>query len=229
MLASDLAIPSIDSREIYDVARDGIATCNRGGEFFLVGGRFAFAEYADILFGALSPVVHVSASSDQASVLRWGLERFVAEIRNRQPGGLLIAEHLAHIMLVQVPRVHLQSSGPEDVGWMFALSNPRLSAAVSAMHSNLAHRWTLQELARLAGMSRSTFALKFKQAVGTSPLEYLTRWRMLVAVDRLRNGGQNIASIASGLGYESESAFSTAFKRVMSRPPKHYQRKLTLI
>lgn len=97
----------------------------------------------------------------------------------------------------------------------FALSNAQLSVAVRAMHSNLANRWTVQELARLAGMSRSSFALKFKQIVGMSPLGYLTRWRMLVAADRFRNSGENIASIANALGYESAtvSGRSIGFSR----------------
>jgi AraC-like DNA-binding protein len=138
-------------------------------------------------FGSLAPVVHVSETSDQASVLRWGLEQFAAEIRAPQPGGLLVAEHLAHIMLVQVLRVPLRSNGPEGVGWLFALSDVQLSAAVGTMHADLAHRWTLQELAKLAGMSRSTFVFKFKRAVGMSPMDYyLARWRILITADRLR-------------------------------------------
>jgi len=92
------------------------------------------------------------------------------------------------------------------------------------MHEDPAHRWTLQQLAERAGMSRSTFALKFKETVGTSPLEYLTRWRMLLAGDRLANSNDPISVIARSLGYESESAFSTAFKRVMGRSPRQYSR-----
>ncbi len=93
------------------------------------------------------------------------------------------------------------------------------------MHSDLAHAWTLYELAKLAGMSRSAFASRFRQTVGSAPMEYLTRWRMLVAADRLRHGGENIAAIANALGYKSDSAFSIAFKRIMHYAPKRYQRK----
>ena len=92
------------------------------------------------------------------------------------------------------------------------------------MHGDPAHRWTLQELAKRAGMSRSTFALKFKETVGASPMEYLTRWRMLLAGDRLTNSTDPISAIALSLGYESESAFSTAFKRVMGCSPRQYSR-----
>jgi AraC-like DNA-binding protein len=97
------------------------------------------------------------------------------------------------------------------------------------MHDDPAHRWTLHALAKRAGMSRSSFALKFKQTVGASPMEYLTRWRMLLAGDRLTNSGDPISVIALSLGYESESAFSTAFKRVMGCSPRQYSRGRSLV
>jgi AraC-like DNA-binding protein len=86
------------------------------------------------------------------------------------------------------------------------------------------HRWTLQKLAERAGMSRSTFALRFKETVGEAPMEYLTRWRMLLAGDKLTNSGDPVSVIAPSLGYESESAFSTAFRRVMGCSPRQYGR-----
>jgi AraC-like DNA-binding protein len=101
------------------------------------------------------------------------------------------------------------------VGWLFALADKQMSAAINSMHDDPAHGWTIQKLAVRAGMSRSTFALKFKQTVGASPMEYLTRWRMLLAGDKLANSSDPISVIALSLGYQSESAFSTAFKRVM--------------
>jgi AraC-like DNA-binding protein len=90
------------------------------------------------------------------------------------------------------------------------------------MHDNPEHRWTLQELAERVGMSRSIFALKFKETVGETPMEYLTRWRMLLAGDKLKTGGNSLSDIALSLGYESESAFGKAFKRVMGCSPKQY-------
>lgn len=92
------------------------------------------------------------------------------------------------------------------------------------MHDDPARHWTLPALAERAGMSRTTFALKFKETVGQPPMAYLTRWRMLLAGDRLANSTDPVSVIALSLGYESESAFSTAFKRVMGCPPRHYGR-----
>ena len=189
-----------------------------------VGGYFAFTgKHAGILLGVLPPIVHIRKESDKAA-LRWSLERMMQELREPQPGGFLVAQHLAYMMLVQALRLHLAEGLRGGVGWLFALADKQMSAAINAMHDDPAHRWTLQELAKRAGMSRSTFALKFKQTVGASPMEYLTRWRMLLAGDRLTNSSDPISVIALSLGYESESAFSTAFKRVMGCSPRQYSR-----
>lgn len=93
------------------------------------------------------------------------------------------------------------------------------------MHADPAHPWTLEGLARIAGISRTVFAQRFKSLVGRTAMGYLTRWRMLVAADRLRTSNENVASIAFSLGYESEGAFSSAFKRVMARSPTKYRQQ----
>jgi AraC-like DNA-binding protein len=223
--ATNLSLKPIEASTIYDKATDGIATCNGGGDFFLIGGRFGFAgEHSDILTRALPPVIHVRQATGQASVLRWALDQLAAELRERRPGGFLISEHLAHIMLVQVLRLYLSDKDERGVGWLRALADRQIGAAIGAMHGDPAHRWTLQELARLAGMSRSSFAHRFAEIVGTPPLAYLARWRILLAGDQLSKSRETIASIAIGLGYESESAFSTAFKREMACSPREYRR-----
>jgi AraC-like DNA-binding protein len=156
--------------------------------------------------------------------MRWSVERMMLELRERQPGSFLVAQHLAHMMLVQALRLHGAEALSVNVGWLFALADKQLAAAINAMHEDPAHRWSLGELAERAGMSRSIFALKFKNKVGASPMEYLMRWRMLLAADKLTNSGDPISTIALSLSYESESAFSTAFKRVMGRSPRQFGR-----
>jgi AraC-like DNA-binding protein len=172
----------------------------------------------------LPPIVHIGKKAEQAA-LRWSVERMMQELREGQPGGFLVAQHLSHMMLIQALRLHMAEGLTGGVGWLFALADKRMGAAISAMHDDPAHRWTLQLLAAHAGMSRSSFALRFKQRVGASPMEYLARWRMLLAGDRLANSSDPIAAIALSLGYESESAFSTAFKRVMGCSPRQYSRQ----
>jgi AraC-like DNA-binding protein len=126
-------------------------------------------------------------------------------------------------MLVQALRTFLSTCGQSGVGWFFALSDKHIGLAIGAMHADPATRWTLENLAGRAGMSRSVFARRLKELVGTPPLDYLTRWRMLVASERLPHSDINIASVANAVGYESESAFSTAFKRTMDCSPREYR------
>jgi AraC-like DNA-binding protein len=223
-IASDPAEPAVDAEAFIAKGRDGAITMfNGGGDCSGLGGWFSFAgPHAGVLLEVLPPIVHLRRQADQAA-LRWSLERMMQELREPQPGGVLIAQHLAHMLLVQALRQHL-AEGPGGVGWLFALADRQMSAAMSAMHDDPAHRWTLQALAERAGMSRSIFAQKFKATVGQTPMEYLARWRMMLAGDRLAHSSEPISVIAPSLGYESDSAFSTAFKKVMGSSPREYGR-----
>jgi AraC-like DNA-binding protein len=224
-LTSDLALTPIDAMALFRLPMNGgIRTVNGGGDCFGVGGHFALTgAHAGILLEVLPPIVHIRKESDKAA-MRWSLQRMGQELRDPQPGSFLVAQQLAYMILVQALRLHLAEGCRAGVGWLFALADPQMSAAIQAMHGDPAYDWTLQKLAEHAGMSRSTFALKFKQKVGDSPMEYLTRWRMLLAGDRLANTTDSVSAIALSLGYESESAFSTAFKRVMGCSPRQYSR-----
>ena len=224
-LTNDLALQPTPFGELRAVEwRGGIATLDGGGDTLVLGGHFAFeGAHADVLLGAMPPVAHLREDSDKMN-LRWALERMRRELAEAQPGGVLVAQHLAHMMLVQALRLYLSGLAGRHVGWLFALTDPQLAAAIGAMHAEPGTRWTLLALANKAGMSRSSFARTFKTTVGTSPLDYLTRWRMLLAGTRLTDGKQLLSSIALSLGYDSESAFSTAFKRVMRCSPREYAR-----
>lgn len=230
VMASDLALPATESSAVLTAPRvAGVIVHNGGGGCLMVGSRF-FLEHSrgDILLAMLPPVVHLRQEADQATLL-WSVRRMMQELHEQRPGSALMAEHLAHMMLILALRLHMEesakSTGPEaGVGWLFALADRQMGAALSAMHAAPAQRWTLQALAQHVGMSRSAFALKFKTMVGASAMEYLTRWRMLLAGDKLLNSNAPISVIAPSLGYESESAFSTAFKRVMGCSPRDYAR-----
>jgi AraC-like DNA-binding protein len=224
-LATDLTASPVDFRTFLSTAKLIYTPTNDGSDdCFIAGGHFAFTRsHASILLDVLPPIVHIQKESDRAA-LRWCIERMMQEIHEPQPGGSLIAEHLAYMMLIQALRLHLADGPKGGVGWLFALADKQMSAAITAIHDDPAHDWTLQELAKRAVMSRSIFALKFKQKVGTSPMEYLTRWRMLLAADRLTHSCDSISEIALSLGYQSESAFSTAFRRMMGCSPRQYSR-----
>lgn len=224
-LTNDLALPPTPFEKLQPMDWcGGMATLNGGGETLILGGHFAFAgPHADVLLGAMPPVAHLREDKDKMN-LRWALERMRQELVESQPGGVLVAQHLAHMMLVQALRLYLSGLAGRHVGWLFALADPQLAKAIGAIHAEPGTRWTLPALANKAGMSRSSFARSFSKTVGTSPIEYLARWRMLLAGTRLTDGKEPVSAIARSLGYDSESAFSTAFKRVMRCSPRAYAR-----
>ncbi|KGE06254.1 AraC family transcriptional regulator [Burkholderia gladioli] len=225
-VASDPAVEAIDFRTLVSRAKDDrIVTYNGGGEFLGLGGYFTLADgQADLLLNTLPPVIHVR-EEPKRSTLRWCVERMRQELREPQPGGSIVAQQLATMVLVEALRLQLSCERSDGVGWLFALADERMRAALNAMHESPGTKWTLQTLARHAAMSRTTFALQFKKLVGLSPMDYLTRWRMTLAANRLMQSRDSVAEIGFALGYESEKSFSAAFKRVMNCSPRQYGRR----
>ena len=225
-LATDLSLTPVDFHTLLAARKAASAVFpNEGGGRYIVGGHFLLGgSHADMLLGSLPAIVHIRKESDKAA-MRWSLERMREELRDPQPGASLIAQQLAYMMLIQALRLHLADDARGGVGWLFALADKQMRVAIACMHDDPGHRWTLQELAGRVGMSRSIFALRFKKTVGETPMEYLTRWRMLLAGDRLKTLDEPISDIAFSLGYESESAFGKAFKRVMGCSPGQYGRR----
>lgn len=227
VMASDPSVKKrLPLRSLISHPHEGVVrvACNEGRDFFAAGSAFQLeGHFQGVVFDRLPSVIHVPAEADHAAVLRWAVERFAVEVRTVRPGRALMLSHLAPIMLLQVLRGYL-ASAERDRNWLVALSEPRLSRALAAMQSKPAHGWSLDELARVAGLSRAGFALNFKQWVGLTPMEYLTRWRVQLACDLLRDEGQSVAAVAGEVGYESESAFSAAFTRVVGERPGAYRR-----
>lgn len=224
-LASDLDLEPVDAVEIVGAAEaGGLVKLGDAPDCSGLGGYFAYqGPQAALLLDLLPPLVHNQKVADRAA-LRGRLELIMEELRTPQPGGALIAEHLAHMVLVQALRLNMAEAGRGAVGWLYALGDRQLSIALTALHTDPGRRWTLPALAEAARMSRSSFSLKFKPTVGTPAMDYLTRWRMVLAADRLATTRDPISVIAADLGYESESAFSGAFKRIMACSPRRYGR-----
>ena len=224
-LSSDLKGKPIDILSVIRAPLNGnMFSWQGGGGCLALSGLFTFAgDHAEVLLEVLPPIVHIQHDADRVA-MRWYLERMMAILREPQPGHVLLGEHLAQMILIEVLRLHVADKNTNTcrVGWLFALADKQTRAALTAMHREPGYRWTLQALAERAGMSRSAFALRFKQKVGTSAMDYLIRWRMLLAADRLVNSRDSVSSIAFSLGYESESAFGFAFKREMGYSPRRY-------
>ena len=187
VLACDLSLPKMSAEAVFVGGRTHTGVCNGGGDFSwweLISssqedGRPLCSTVCPLLWLPVNPQIRHRCSLVS-------LDRFERKIQERGPGASLIAKHLAHIMLIQVLRLHIASERSAGVGWLAALADPQLCAAMAAMHGDIARRWSLEELGKVSGMSRSGFASRFKQVAEISPMEYLARWRMHIAADRLR-------------------------------------------
>lgn len=161
---------------------------------------------------------------ERSELMQSTLQLLAVETARRSLGTDIVVSRLADILFIQAIRAHAASAGAEASGWIGALIDPRLSRAFAAIHAKVEHHWTVEELARQAGMSRSAFAARFRDKVGLSPLDYVTRWRMFRAAGLLRQRRHSVAEIAIRVGYENESAFAKAFKRVTGATPGGYRR-----
>lgn len=222
VMGTDPKAPAIDLNAFFATADGYTAVVAGGGACSGLGGFFELAgDAAGQLLKALPPVVRLEAGADHAG-LWWLIDRLMSELRTPRPGGRLIAEHLSQTLLVEALRLHL-TTGTHLGGWLAVLADPQLARALSAIHGRPGERWTLDALARIAGLSRSGFAARFVEACGEPAISYLARWRMLLAADRLA-GGVPIGTVARDLGYGSESAFGVAFRRVVGVSPGRHRR-----
>jgi AraC-like DNA-binding protein len=131
---------------------------------------------------------------------------------------------MAELMFVEVLRRYSEELSPRHSGWLAGLRDPVVAPAIAALHDRPAHQWTLAELARVAATSRTVLAERFSQMVGLAPMQYLTEWRLQLAAEQLSGGSRKIAAVAADVGYESEAAFSRAFKRSTGLSPAAWRK-----
>lgn len=148
----------------------------------------------------------------------------MAEGSSGRSGAETVLTRLSELMFVEVVRTHLETLPEGSGGWLAGLRDRHVGEALRLVHSRPSEPWTLDKLARGAGCSRSSLANLFAQFVGSSPMQYLTGWRMQLAVRRLETQGVSIAQVGAELGYESEAAFNRAFKRFVGIPPGTWRR-----
>jgi AraC-like DNA-binding protein len=223
VLANDDHILSEDGLAAFDWAQSDIAR-HEGNDTVLIAGTFSFEESdADLLLDSLPTFLLIPSRNASATVVRSTLAILDIEIKGTQIGAAVLTDRLVDILLVQVLRAALIQDDGDNLGWISALADPRIGRAIGLMHGNAAYPWSLETLAGSVAMSRSAFSKRFKSLVGLAPLDYLLRWRMRLARNALRRGS-TVATVASEVGYSSESAFGHAFKRIYGIAPRRYWR-----
>jgi len=173
---------------------------------------------------ALPRVMHLHRVAQPGDRLSHLLAYAIAELRELRAGRRDVLLRLSELMFVEVVRRHLSGAATEPTGWLAALRDPLTACVLARMHAQPAHAWTLDLLSEAAGASRSTLAERFVQLVGQPPMQYLAYWRMQLAAQRLRESGEAIAQVGFAVGYESEAAFSRAFKREFGKAPAAWRR-----
>ena len=211
-LAPVLDLPHEYETDTYAVLKHG----GGGAVASIVCGSVRFDHpAARHLMAALPALIHIEAAHvGRADWLRAVLDLLAEETRSVRPGSDAVVSRLCDVLVLQAIRSWIDRDPAARSGWLGAVRDEGIGAAIAAIHDAPGERWTVGSLAALATMSRSAFAAKFTDLVGEAPMQYVTRWRMYTADDMLRRGA-TVAAAGRAVGYESEAAFSRAFARVM--------------
>lgn len=178
------------------------------------------------LVDALPPMLVIRIGDGPASALvRELLNAGVRESASRAPGAESTRAKVAELLFVEAMRRYVDGLPPGGAGWFAGLRDPGIGRALAAIHGDPSRTWTVDELAREAASSRSAFAERFAELVGEPPMQYLTRWRLALAAQSLRSGDEALSRIAQRAGYDSDAAFSRAFRREIGMPPAAWRKR----
>jgi AraC-like DNA-binding protein len=217
---------ALDGMPLFRASRDGRVAYGAGRDTVLVSGRFTFSElHSEQLLQILPAVMYLPAGGKAGPALAASIGLLDYETRQPRFGGSVVCHHLAQVMLIEALRIVVDSPDHPPLGWLAALADSRIGVALQAIHDNPARPWTVALLAKEAGMSRSLFALRFRGLAGAAPLDYLLKLRVKIAAQALRTSRRSVSAIAYDVGYQSESAFSNAFKRETGMAPRDFRQQ----
>jgi len=229
LMGSDVSLPPAERSEMVDKSAGGILRIQHGGggatTRFVCGYLACDPRVCRPLFSALPRMLRVSIGKDAAwllQMLRVGVQESVAQ----GPGARSLLAKLAELMFVEAIRRFAALQPADQRGWLAGLRDRHVGRALALLHASPAHAWTVDSLAREVAMSRSAFAERFVELIGEPPMQYLTRWRLALAAQRLRTGNDTVGRIAERAGYESEAAFNRAFKREFGMPPSAWRKSV---
>lgn len=194
-------------------------------DFEMLGGAFRLDPVnAPLVLALLPEIVHIRGRDGETRRLAQLIGLIMEECAADWPARDMVLQRLLDAMLVECLRRPGMSHGAPPTGLLAGMQDPALARVLSALHADVGGGWTVAEMAKLAGMSRSAFSARFSQVLGCAPMEYLLRWRMTLAQDQLSRGGKPLERLAEEIGYDSASAFSTAFRRRLGISPGAFAR-----
>lgn len=220
--------PDVPAMPLFDISVERVSerleVLRHGGGGNLTRTMYGCVRFDHVaaknLIGHLPRVIHIDSWDDEAGSWLQSTLRFVArEAAQLRPGGETVITRLSDILVIQALRFWLENSPDAQRGWLAALRDPQIGRAMAMIHAEPGADWSMNRLARAAGMSRSAFAASFTAQVGIAPMTYVRHWRLSVARDRLIHTKDAQATIAHDLGYQSEAAFCRAFRRHYSVAP----------
>jgi len=219
--------PRLSFREVGAQANNHVAHCGGGGApTTIVCGSMSFDRASLRPITQLLPsFILIKAEQARALALHDTLRALASEMAEQVPGSEIVATRLAEVLFIQILRAHIASGPERNKGWLRAIFDPQIGTTLSAIHDSVNTPWTVESLAEAAGMSRSAFAARFKELLGQTPLEYVTEWRMQKAMQLLQQRDKKLIEVARLVGYESDAAFSKAFKRVVGANPGEYLKR----
>lgn len=231
VMASACDIKAVPAWDVYTPPPPGEVVglrCGGGGEITRIVCGFLACEKGPCnpLLDSLPPILRVNVRADPtASWIEASLRFGACEAAAQRSGGATVLAKLSELLFVEAVRSFIESLPAEQTGWLAGLRDRFVGRALALIHARPAHPWTVEELGRGVGLSRSALAERFATVLGQPPAQYLTRWRLQLAAQKLRAGqGRAVAKIAEEVGYESEAAFNRAFKREIGIPPAAWRR-----
>ena len=180
---------------------------------------------AESILDRLPRLLRLKLRDENAAWMRTSIQYSVAQSASQRPGSAMVLARLSEVLFAEAIRQHMDTLPPDETGWLAALRDRYVGRTLALLHDKPAHPWTVDALAKKVGLSRSALGQRFVALIGKPPMEYLMRWRILLAARQLRESRAPVIQIASEVGYESEAAFNRAFKRELGVPPAAWRRK----
>lgn len=230
LMGSDLSLPPVSGRDIIHPPKDGglfsIHHGGAGGRTRLVCGFLGCASAEGNPLIATLPTL-LKLNVEQGGAAEWIRSTFqyaAAEVSAGRPGSETVLAKLSELLFVEAVRRYAEALPDGQTGWLAGLREPYVARALALLHRNITRRWTVDDLSREVGLSRSALADRFIRLIGVPPMHYLASWRMQVATQKLRDTNASLAQVAEIVGYDSEAAFSRAFKKAFGKAPATWRR-----